>query len=58
MTNLDCILESKDITLLIKFPIIKALIFLVVMYRYGSWTIKKRLRAKEFMFLKCGAGKD
>ena len=41
MTNLDCILKSRDITLLIKFPIVKAMIFLVVMYRYDSWTIKK-----------------
>ena len=41
MTNLDSILKSRDITLLIKFHIVKAMVFPVVMYRYESWTIKK-----------------
>ena len=41
MTNLDSILKSRDITLLIKFCIVKALVFLVVMYGCESWTIKK-----------------
>ena len=41
MTKLDSILKSKDITLLIKVHLVKALAFLVVMYRYESWTIKK-----------------
>ena len=41
MTNLDSILKSRDITLLIKVSIVKAMVFPVVMYRYESWTIKK-----------------
>ena len=41
MTNLDSILKSRDITLLAKVHIVKAMIFLVVMYRCESWTIKK-----------------
>ena len=41
MTNLDSILKSKDITLLTKVHLVKAMIFLVVVYGYGSWTIKK-----------------
>ena len=41
MTKLDSILESKDITLLTKVHLVKGLVFLVVMYRCESWTIKK-----------------
>ena len=41
MANLDSILKSRDITLLIKVGIAKAMVFPVVMYRYESWTIKK-----------------
>ena len=41
MTNLDSVLKSRDITLLTKVPIVKAMVFLVVMYRCESWTIKK-----------------
>ena len=41
MTNLDSVLKSKDITLLTKVHIVKATVFLVVMYRCESWTIKK-----------------
>ena len=41
MTNLDSILESRDITLPTKVHIIKALCFPVVTYRCESWTIKK-----------------
>ena len=40
-TNLDSILKSKDITLLTKIHIVKAMIFPVVMYRCESWAIKK-----------------
>ena len=39
--NLDCILESKDITLPTKVHMVKAMVFPVVMYRYEIWTIKK-----------------
>ena len=43
MTNLDSILKSRDITLLTKVHIFKAVFFLVAMYGYGckTWTIKK-----------------
>ena len=41
MTNLDSILKSRDITLSTKVCIVKALVFLVVMHRCESWTIKK-----------------
>ena len=44
MTNLDSVLKSRDITLQTKVCIIKAVIFLVVMYRCESWTIKKAKR--------------
>ena len=41
MTNLDNILKSRDITLMTKVHIIKAMVFPVVMYESESWTIKK-----------------
>ena len=41
MTNLDSILESRDITLLTKVHTVKAMVFSVVMYGCESWTIKK-----------------
>ena len=41
MTNLDSILKSKDITLLTKAHLVKAMVFPVVMYGCQSWTIKK-----------------
>ena len=41
MTNLDSILKSRDITLPTKVRLIKAMVFLVAMYGYESWTIKK-----------------
>ena len=41
MTNLDSVLKSRDITLLTKVHIVKAIVFLVVMYGCESWTIKK-----------------
>ena len=41
MTNLDSILKSRDITLLTKIHLIKAMVFPVVMYGLESWTIKK-----------------
>ena len=46
MANLDSILKSRDITLLTKVHIIKAMIFPVVMYGYESWTIKKAVIIK------------
>ena len=41
MTNLDNILKSRDITLLTKVRLVKAMFFLVVMYGCESWTVKK-----------------
>ena len=41
MTNLDSILKSRDITLPTKVRLVKAMVFPVVMYGCGSWTIKK-----------------
>ena len=41
MTNLDSILKSRDITLSTKGHLVKALVFPIVMYGCGSWTIKK-----------------
>ena len=57
VTNLDSILKSRDITFLTKVPIVKAMVFLVVMYRYETWTIK-RLNTEELILLNCGVGKD
>ena len=41
MSNLDSILKSRDITLPTEFHLVKAMVFSVVMYGFGSWTIKK-----------------
>ena len=41
MTNLDSMLKSRDITLPTKVHLVKAMVFLVVMYGCKSWTIKK-----------------
>ena len=41
MSNLDSILKSRDTTLPTKVPIVKAMVFPVVIYKYKSWTIKK-----------------
>ena len=44
MTNLDSILKSKDINLLTKVCLVKAMVFPVVMYGCESWTLKKAER--------------
>ena len=41
MTNLDSILKSRDSTLPTEVPIVKAMVFPVIMYGWESWTIKK-----------------
>ena len=41
MTNLDSILKTRDITLPTKVHLVKAVVFLVVMYACESWTVKK-----------------
>ena len=57
MTNLDSILKSRDITLLTKVPIVKAIVFPVVMYGCKSWIINKaenrRIDAFELWCWRC-----
>ena len=55
MTSLDSILKSRDITLPTKVHLVKAVVFLVVMYGCESWTIKKAERRR---ILNCGVGED
>ena len=54
MTNLDCILKSRDTTLPRKVHTVKAMVFLLVMYGCESWTVKKaeyrRIDAFELWF--------
>ena len=56
MTNLDSILKTRDITLLTKVCLVKAMVFPVVMYGCESWTIK--LCTEELMLLNCDVGED
>ena len=44
MTNLDSIFKSRDITLLTKVRLVKAMVCPVVLYGYESWTVKKAER--------------
>ena len=46
MTNLDSMLESRDITLPTKIRLVKAMVFAVVMYGCESWTVKKAERQR------------
>ena len=57
MTNLDSILKGRDITLLTKVHLIKAMFFLVVILdvRVG---LQRRLSTEELIFLNCGVGED
>ena len=48
MTNLESLLKSRDIILLTKVHLVKAIVFPVVMYRCESWTIKKSLVQKNW----------
>ena len=57
MTNLECILKSRVVTLSTKVHIVKAMVFAMVMYGCESWTVKKA-SAKEWMLLNCGVGED
>ena len=41
MTSLDSIIKDRDMTLPMEVGLVKAMVFLVVMYGYESWTIKK-----------------
>ena len=47
VTNLDGILKSRDVTLMTKVHLVKAMVFPIVMYGCESWTIKKALIAFE-----------
>ena len=50
MMKLDSVLKSRDITLLTKVHLVKAIVFPVVMYRYESWTIKKTEHKRIYAF--------
>ena len=59
MTNLDSILKSRDMTLPTKVPIVKAMVFPVVIYGCESWTIKKaECRRIDAFELNCGVEED
>ena len=58
MTNLNSVLNSRDITLPTKVCLVKALVFPVVMYGYESWTIKKAGHQRIDVFFNCGVGED
>ena len=57
MTDLDSILKSRDITFPTKVCLVKAMVFPVVMYGCGSWTIKKN-EHRRINALNCGVGED
>ena len=57
ITNLDSILKSRDITLLTKVHVVKAVAFSVVIYSCENWSIKKA-ETEELMLLNCGVGED
>ena len=57
MTNLDSILQSRDITLSTKVHLVKVMVFPVVMYGCESWMVKKA-ELEELMLLNCGVGED
>ena len=55
MTNLDRILQSRDLTLLTKVCIVRAMVFAVILYGCESWTIKKAEHQRMDAFqLWCG----
>ena len=57
MTNLDSIFKSRDITLPTKVPLVKAMVFPVVMYGCECWTVKTA-EHRKLMLLNCGVGED
>ena len=57
MANLDSILKSRDLVLLTKVHLIKAMVFSVVRYGCKSWTIKKA-DTEELLLLNYGVGED
>ena len=58
MTNTDSILKSRDINLLTKVPIVKAIVFPGVMYGYECWTTKKAECRRIVVLFNYGAGED
>ena len=58
MTNLDSIFKSRDITLLTKVRLVKAIVFPVVMYGCESWTVKKAERQRINAFELWGLEKN
>jgi len=58
MTNIDSILESRDIALLTKTHLVKAMVFPVVKYGCESWAIKHGWAPKELIPCKCDVGED
>ena len=58
MTNLGSILKSRNITLLTKVHLVKAMVFPVVMYGCESWTVKKAECRRIGAFEICGVGED
>ena len=57
MANLDSILKSRDITLPTKVPLVKAMVFPVIMYGCESWAIKKA-EHRKIDALNCGVVED
>ena len=57
VTTIDSVLKSRDITLLTKVHLVKAMVSPVVMYGCESWTIKKA-EGQKLMLLNCGVGED
>ena len=57
MTNPDSVFKSRDITLLTKVRLVKAMVFPVVMYGCESWTVKKA-ECRRIDALNCGVGED
>ena len=56
MTKLDSTLKSRDMTLLTKFCLVRAMVFPIVMYGCENWMIM--LSAKELMLVNCGVGEE
>jgi len=57
MTNLNSILKSRDITLLTKVHLVKAIVFPIIRYGCENWTIR-RLSIEELLLLNCAVGED
>ena len=57
ITKLDSIVKSREITLPTKVHLVKVMVFLVVMYGFESWTVKKA-ECQRIDLLNCGVGED